>query len=1813
MKAEKIKKGILRAVLTVLLVGALFLGGLWNFTAPISATAAAPSSLTDVTEEFYFGLAPGITDPTKVTTDKGYYYKPEAYVYFGAVYNSATAAYEPIICRVLDANADNTGAGGAMFVLTENAIRANDKFASAHETANDYIDFENIYSFSAIKNTSSVEALFQGSDYIRPITKTDVLANMSGAFGYTPEYGYHWETDSLDGDYNVISADEATLLDNSRLFPLSVEELLLYVGNYNGAPGMSATHAPTKASVAWWLRTGFNDAYGNLVGGVDANGKVVPVSAEDMNVAGRYAFNIETEDISYTQHLGNNVYKLAFNSPTYKNTDTPFAAEVADVKDGILTVKYSNYVPNSYFHEGKTAYVSMVIQDSEGNVKYYGSIEAVREATDGDVVKTGWKTASFVLPEGYSEGDTVSVFWEKKYDRLDSISYTSNMVKLDCIHTAGAVATCTSLAICEKCGQEYGSLDSENHSAVGEELYYDDETDTHWNVCDGCGEQTNIESCTFGALCTSLCECGNIDITYSMHHFDETGVCIYDKTHFDSPIRIARGFMSDFEIHNEGQLITFAKYVNTIAENGLYNEYGEGWGYPNIISLKADLDFTDIAGFVPIGSEENQFSALIFDGNDHTIRGIDYDANGAYVGLFGVVEDTFIENIKLTDCSFTGTSGVSALIGKATGVEVSYVTVDGVTLNTTEGCVGSVMAVSDETSKIGYSISYGVLTADGLNVPFTSDGNAVIDYSYCLAEEHNAERGEMTSEQFASGELGYIYSQLHTPRGKFGGQEIGVDRYPYFGGKTVYMAMTCDGVTVYFNDRSLKEEIEAHNYTAFAEEEPTFIWEPTAEEKIYDCFVSAVCGDCDHVGMAEADVVMDYSRVPVRGDWTATITLGGVTKTESKTEIGILIQDMIGMTGIVKDFDGVEVWPEDLMNNHRLNDGSDIYFHKEYEVYFVNSVTGEEYFAQGGWNTATGDYDYSPTYVMAAGTYDLVVIGKNDYEGQSYTYEGVLVINPITVTVSPLDVYKHYDCNSEFRADYTLDNENADGEWFDVVLGNSSSADVGEYSVGVSIRYNTWADNYKPYKDSVILVLERENVNAVILPALRQSVENKNYPTEFTYGDTIPTPVADNFTVNGNGELSFEWYKVEYEYYGAETSAFTAVDGIPADVGDYILRVRVAATESLLAAYADFEITINKKELRVQITVPEGTESVKIGYINYYMVDSIDDVKVSFVDFDYNAFDAVGLSTYAQFNLWEIDSERLRNCYNVEYYAILENAGITPSNYHVYSDSICLSLPADEDSFVRDITMWVKECSVDLSSPEIEFDIRNIVMKAGEVFLLGHTLTDVKLVIDRDKGEIRVSEFKVVDENGNDVSSLYRSITYISNWSHADGGNNVVHIFDNSCDTDCNVAGCTFKRTSHHTGGVATCTMPAICTACNELYGEVNEYHHTHTGTVIIPNPENYLTHLVLHSCCGEVEKVAEHTPITPATCTERAKCAVCGWSYGELDPTNHSSLECSYTPDAENANNHLKTHICCGAVESELHSGGEATCIVLASCEHCNTPYGELDLDNHAELPTIVPDEEDSSIHNISYACCDFVTSEAHSGGEASCIAVSICDKCGEGYGEKNPENHASDTITYLIREDNASMHDLYHSCCQEYIDKEYHTGGVATCASAALCEHCGALYGTIDPSNHSSDEYSYTQNPSDDNKHLKVHACCGKEISDEEHSGGEANCLHGTLCEYCGVDYGEKTDHAYDNSCDAICNVCGELTRALSFHADDDDNKLCDVCGSELPDESLSGGAISAIATSSAVVAGLGGSSLLWFVIKKKSWSALLKLLLG
>ncbi|MBR2926789.1 MAG: hypothetical protein IKC31_04355 [Clostridia bacterium] len=81
-------------------------------------------------------------------------------------------------------------------------------------------------------------------------------------------------------------------------------------------------------------------------------------------------------------------------------------------------------------------------------------------------------------------------------------------------------------------------------------------------------------------------------------------------------------------------------------------------------------------------------------------------------------------------------------------------------------------------------------------------------------------------------------------------------------------------------------------------------------------------------------------------------------------------------------------------------------------------------------------------------------------------------------------------------------------------------------------------------------------------------------------------------------------------------------------------------------------------------------------------------------------------------------------------------------------------------------------------------------------------------------------------------------------------------------------------------------------------------------------------------------------------------------------------------------------------------------------------------------------------------------------------------------------------------------------------------------------------------------------------------------------------------------------------------VCEHNGEHTRTEDVaidenaHTDSNEDYTCDGCGAELPKDGLSGGAVAGIVTGATVVAGTGGFSLFWFVIKKKKWSDLIRI---
>lgn len=335
---------------------------------------------------------------------------------------------------------------------------------------------------------------------------------------------------------------------------------------------------------------------------------------------------------------------------------------------------------------------------------------------------------------------------------------------------------------------------------------------------------------------------------------------------------------------------------------------------------------------------------------------------------------------------------------------------------------------------------------------------------------------------------------------------------------------------------------------------------------------------------------------------------------------------------------------------------------------------------------------------------------------------------------------------------------------------------------------------------------------------------------------------------------------------------------------------------------------------------------------------------------------------------------------------------------------------------------------------------------------------------------------------------------------------------------------------------------------CAEDVGE-----HTHTWATEWSHNETEHWHACTDKNCDVKSDAESHSGGT-ATCKTKAKCSVCGGEYGELNEKNHESAEFTYT--ANNDGTHKKAYKCCGVVvvENETCSGGTATCKTKAKCELCDGEHGELNAENHESTEFTYTANNDGT-HKKAYACCGTVAAENEecSGGMATCMKKAECEHCGAAYGELSTEHVWA---TEWSHDETNHWYACTVEGCIAKKDEAAHLGGKATCKTEATCTACGTAYGDLDAENHESTEFTYTAN--NDGTHKKAHECCDAvENANETCSGGTATCVAKAVCALCGEEYGAlSSKHTYADGLDTSDDeydykkcICGELDLENGF----------------------------------------------------------------
>lgn len=143
-----------------------------------------------------------------------------------------------------------------------------------------------------------------------------------------------------------------------------------------------------------------------------------------------------------------------------------------------------------------------------------------------------------------------------------------------------------------------------------------------------------------------------------------------------------------------------------------------------------------------------------------------------------------------------------------------------------------------------------------------------------------------------------------------------------------------------------------------------------------------------------------------------------------------------------------------------------------------------------------------------------------------------------------------------------------DGTSFTLPAG----VNAGEHTYRVSVTVG----DYTLSKDIQITVTKAKGI-----------LVNKNYPTEFTYGDTVPTPKAENFTSNHpDGTFSYYWLT-------GDGSIRLEVGANPTRAGTYMLCATWTGGTNHTTASLSLAVTIQKAAQTANITVVNETISGK--------------------------------------------------------------------------------------------------------------------------------------------------------------------------------------------------------------------------------------------------------------------------------------------------------------------------------------------------------------------------------------------------------------------------------------------------------------------------------------------------------------------------------------------------------------------------------------------------------------------------------------------
>ncbi|MBQ8292770.1 MAG: hypothetical protein IJX78_03045 [Bacilli bacterium] len=455
-----------------------------------------------------------------------------------------------------------------------------------------------------------------------------------------------------------------------------------------------------------------------------------------------------------------------------------------------------------------------------------------------------------------------------------------------------------------------------------------------------------------------------------------------------------------------------------------------------------------------------------------------------------------------------------------------------------------------------------------------------------------------------------------------------------------------------------------------------------------------------------------------------------------------------------------------------------------------------------------------------------------------------------------------------------------------------------------------------------------------------------------------------------------------------------------------------------------------------------------------------------------------------------------------------------------------------------------------MSPVTISGEAFTVTFKIKDTAAVGSYTINIKFIVtDATTGvkEYKYSTHTITVECNHSFTKQDTSDTYLA--SAADCQNKAKYYY--SC-VDCGTKGTeTFESGSAlgHTGGTATCTEKAVCTRCNEAYGEILG----HTGGAATCTEKAVCTR-----CNEAYGEVLGHTGGT-ATCTKKAVCTRCNSEYGELKAHDFTKkdTDSKYLASEANCTDADKYYYSCTACGEKGtttfengaalgHTGGTATCTKKAVCTRCNSEYGST-------LPHTYDKEVAESKYIKTFANCQKA---------ATYYKSCVCGAKGtETFTSGSLGSHDYSSKWYSDKD--SHWHECMY-CTSTSGNAKHNPGAEATETTPQTCKDCGyVIKAALGHTHKYETKYSH-----DETDHWYECSCGDKKDSAKHTFDNECD----PTCDTCGYTRDVAHDHSGNWQNDAsghwhTCSKCGEKseveTHVPGAAATETTDQTCTVCG--------------------------------------------------